>query len=39
MVGRVRSEVIPLALAFTLVAWSLAVPQPNWEKPPSKMFL
>jgi hypothetical protein len=32
------AAVIPLAEAATLVARSLAVPQPYWEKPPSKTF-
>jgi hypothetical protein len=37
-VGRVRT-VAPLALFLTVAARSLAVPQPNWEKPPSKTFM
>jgi hypothetical protein len=37
-VGRVRAVVIPLALFITVAARSLAVPQPNCEKPPSKTF-
>jgi hypothetical protein len=37
--GRLRSCVIPVAVANTLVARSLAVPQPNWKNRPSKTFL
>lgn len=33
------AAVIPLAAAATLVARSLAVPQPYWKNPPSKTFL
>lgn len=35
-VGRVR--MMPLALFTTVAAWSLAVPHPHCEKPPSNMF-
>lgn len=37
--GRSSVSVIPVAVASTLVARSLAVPQPNWKKPPSNTFL
>lgn len=36
--GRSSVSVMPVAVAKTLVARSLAVPQPNWKKPPSKAF-
>jgi hypothetical protein len=31
--------VTPLAVFATVAAWSLAVPHPHCEKPPSKLFL
>jgi hypothetical protein len=36
--GMSRVSVIPVAVANTLVARSLAVPQPNWKNPPSNSF-